>query len=137
MCRKKGTCVLSCFSRVQLSVTPWTPAHQAHVSMAFLRQEYWRELPCPPPGDLLNLGVKGSPYLHWQAGSLPLTGKPRRKGRSPLLGKLQEKQRWNFSFNSVHNLQRIYLCNTGLVSDIFHRISHSNRLEKQNSTTPK
>ena len=30
-------CVLSC---VQVSVTPWTVAHQAPVSMAFSRQEY-------------------------------------------------------------------------------------------------
>ena len=31
-------CVLS---GVQLSVTPWTVAHQAPVSVAFSRQEYW------------------------------------------------------------------------------------------------
>ena len=36
----------------------------------FLRQEYWSELPCPPPGDLPNPGIKpGSPAL--QADSLP------------------------------------------------------------------
>ena len=34
------------------------------------RQEYWSELPCPPPGDLSNPGIKpGSPAL--QADSLP------------------------------------------------------------------
>ena len=32
--------VLSCFSRVQLFVTPWTIAHQAPLSMEFSRQEY-------------------------------------------------------------------------------------------------
>ena len=41
-----------CFSRVQLFVTPWTVAPQATLSMEFSRQEYWRGLPCPPPGDL-------------------------------------------------------------------------------------
>ena len=29
------------FSRVQLFATPWTAAHQAPLSMGFLRQEYW------------------------------------------------------------------------------------------------
>ena len=42
-----GECVLSHFSRVQLSATPWTVAHQAPLSMEFSRQEYWSELPFP------------------------------------------------------------------------------------------
>ena len=32
--------------------TPWTVAHQAPLSRAFPRQEYWSGLPLPPPGDL-------------------------------------------------------------------------------------
>ena len=32
--------VLSCFSRVQLFMTPWTVDHQAPVSMEFSRQVY-------------------------------------------------------------------------------------------------
>ena len=51
-------CVLSCFIHVQLFVTPWTVARQAPVSMGFSRQEYWSGLPCPPPGNLLNPGIK-------------------------------------------------------------------------------
>ena len=51
------TCVLSCFSHVQLFVTPWTEAHQAHLSMGFSRQEYWSGLPWLPPGDLPNPGL--------------------------------------------------------------------------------
>ena len=43
--------------------------------MGFSRQEYWRGLPCLPPGDLPNPGIKPasltSPTL--EAGSLPLT----------------------------------------------------------------
>ena len=50
--------LLSCFSRVQLSVTPWTVARQAPLSMGFPRQEYWRGLPFPPPGDLLDTWIK-------------------------------------------------------------------------------
>ena len=45
-------------------------AHQAPLFMEFSRQEYWRRLPFPPPGDLPNPGIKPSlPAL--QADSLP------------------------------------------------------------------
>ena len=50
--------LLNCFSRVRLCATPWTAAHQAPPSMAFPRQEYWRGLPCPPPGDLPDQGIE-------------------------------------------------------------------------------
>ena len=49
----KIACVLSHFSRVRLSATPWTLARQAPLSMGFSRQEYWSELPCPHPGVTL------------------------------------------------------------------------------------
>ena len=39
--------VLSHVSCVQLSVTPWTMALQAPLSMGFSRQEYWSGLPFP------------------------------------------------------------------------------------------
>ena len=45
-------------SRVQLFSTTWTVAHQAPLSMGFSRQGYRSGLPCPPPGDLLDPGVK-------------------------------------------------------------------------------
>ena len=35
-----------------LFATPWTAAHQAPLSMAFSRQEYWNALPSPSPGEL-------------------------------------------------------------------------------------
>ena len=72
-------CVLSCFSRVWLFVTPWTIAHQAPLSMRFSRQEYWSGLPFPPPGDLPDPGTEPC-LLHWQVGSLPLA--PRHMGTS-------------------------------------------------------
>ena len=50
--------VLSCFSCVWLFVTLWTVALQAPLSMGFSRQEYWSGLPCSPPGDLPNPGIK-------------------------------------------------------------------------------
>ena len=45
-------------SQVRLFKTPWTVARQAPLSTAFPRQEYWRELPFPPPGTLPDLGIE-------------------------------------------------------------------------------
>ena len=36
----------------------WTVTHQAPLSMGFFRHEYRNGLPCPPPGDLPNQGIK-------------------------------------------------------------------------------
>ena len=43
---------LSC---VWLSVTPWTVARQASLSMGFPRQEYWSRLPFPSPGIIWEM----------------------------------------------------------------------------------
>ena len=43
--------LLSHFSRVRLSATPWTAAHQAPPSMGFSRQKYWSGMPLPSPGE--------------------------------------------------------------------------------------
>ena len=75
-------CVCVCaLSRVQLFVSPWTVRLPCQaLSMEFPRQEYWSELPCPPPGHLPTQGSELHLLclLHWQAGSLPLAppGKP-------------------------------------------------------------
>ena len=67
--------MLSCFSHVQLFVTPWTVAHQPPLTMRFSRQEYWSGLSGPPPEELPNPGIKpmtpSSPAL--QVDSLQLT----------------------------------------------------------------
>ena len=47
-------CVLGHFSCLPLFATLWTSS----LSIVFSRQEYWSELPFPPPGDLLNPGIK-------------------------------------------------------------------------------
>ena len=44
-------------SRVRLFATPWTVAHQAPLSTRFPRQECWRGLPFPSPGDLPHPGI--------------------------------------------------------------------------------
>ena len=50
--------MLSHFSLVWLFVTLWTLAYQDPLSMGFSRQECWSGLPCPPPGDLPDPGIK-------------------------------------------------------------------------------
>ena len=72
-------------SVVSDSVTPWTVAHQAPLSMRFPRQEYWNGLPFPSPGDLPHLELElvspASPIL---AGGLFTTAPPERN-RTPLV----------------------------------------------------
>ena len=54
----KPTCLLNCFHHVQLFATLWAIAHQVPLSMGFSSQAQWSGLPCPPPGDLPNPGIK-------------------------------------------------------------------------------
>ena len=58
-------CLLSC---VQLFASRWTAAHQVPLTMEFSRQEYWNELPFPPPEDLPDPENEPLPLclLHWQ-----------------------------------------------------------------------
>ena len=73
-------CVLSRFSRVWLFVTLWTVACQAPLSKRLSRQEYWSRLPCPPPGDIPNPGIKPlslmSPALADEFFTIRAPGKP-------------------------------------------------------------
>jgi len=58
-------------------VTTWTVACQVPLSMGFSRQEYWRRLPFPSPGDLPDPGIKsGSPALQVDSLLTELPGKP-------------------------------------------------------------
>ena len=67
-------CVLS---RVWLFVAPWTVARQAPLSMGFLKQESWSEVPFPPPGDLPNRGMElGPPTPPARAGAFLNTEPP-------------------------------------------------------------
>ena len=66
--------MVSHFSHVRLFMTPWTVALQSPLPMGFSRQEYWSELPFPPPGDLPDPGIEpASPAL---AGGLFTTEPP-------------------------------------------------------------
>ena len=77
--------LLSNFGRVQLCVNPWIVVHQAPVSMGFPRQEYWIGLPCLPPGDLPNPGIKPrSPTLQVDS----LLSEPPEKPKNTGMGSL-------------------------------------------------
>ena len=57
-------------SFVSDSAIPWTIAHEAPLSAGLSRQEYWKGLPFPSPGDFPDPGIESrSPAL--QADSLP------------------------------------------------------------------
>ena len=91
-------CLLSRFSHVQLFATLWAVACQAPLSTGFSRQEYCSGLPCPPPGDLPNPGIKPMSLKspHWQAGSLPLMPP----------GKIQEEVK-DLRINNLWNISMI------------------------------
>ena len=55
-------------SRVRPSVTPWTAAFQAPLSMGFSRQEYWSGVPLPwvyffPRDVITNLNLKQQKFI--------------------------------------------------------------------------
>ena len=45
------------FQHVRLCAALWTVTCQASLYMGFSRQEYWKGLPCPSPGDLPDPGI--------------------------------------------------------------------------------
>ena len=55
-------------------VTLWTVACQALLSLEFPTQEYWNGLPCPPPGDHPDPGIR--PLSPGLAGGLFTTEPP-------------------------------------------------------------
>ncbi|CAI9174745.1 unnamed protein product [Rangifer tarandus platyrhynchus] len=71
--------LLGC-SVVSDSVTPWSVAHQAPLTMRFSRQEYWSGLPFPSPRDLPKSAIKPTFPVSFelQIASLPTepSGKP-------------------------------------------------------------
>ena len=64
-------------SHVWLSVTTWTVAHQALLSVGFSRQAYWSRYPFPSPGDLPDPGIEpASPALAGRYFTTEPSGKP-------------------------------------------------------------
>ena len=66
-----NTNVCSSLSHVWLFVTPCPAARQAPLSIGFSQQEHWSGLPCPPPGDLPDPGIKPT-SPEFQVDTLPL-----------------------------------------------------------------
>ena len=60
-------------SHVRLLATLWTVAHHALIFVGVFRQEYWSELPFPPLGAPLDLGIDPVSPVSFalQMGSLP------------------------------------------------------------------
>ena len=56
--------------------TLWTVAHQASLTMVFLRQEYRSGLPVPSPGDRRDPGIKSTSALAGGFFTSELPGKP-------------------------------------------------------------
>ena len=67
------TCVLSCFSRVQLRVTPWTAAHPASLSMGILQVRIlaWVAMPSSrgssQPRDRTHISCIPGGFLFYQS----------------------------------------------------------------------
>ena len=77
-------------------MTPWTVACQAPLTMGFPREEYWRGLPFPSPGDLPP-GIKpASPAL---AGRFFTTEPPGKSNR--LLKPLQFCQSHSLTYQAL------------------------------------
>ena len=66
-------CVLSREVMSNSFATSWTVVCQALLSIGFPRREYWSGLPFPPPGNLLDPGIK-----HALAGRFFTTAQPRK-----------------------------------------------------------
>ena len=65
------------FRGVQLFAIPWTVASQVTLSMEFSKQEYWRRVPIPIPGDLPQPGTEPlSPAFPAFAGGFFTTAPP-------------------------------------------------------------
>ena len=79
MCVCVYSCMLSCFRQVQLFATLWIVACQSPLSIGFSRQEYWKGLLCPPPGDLPDPGIEpafpAAPALRKDSFTTELLGK--------------------------------------------------------------
>ena len=105
--------------------TPWTVAHQAHLSMGFPRQEYWSGLPFSSPGDLPDPGTEpSSPAL---AGEF-FTPEPLEKPIKGLGGKSAHRilrlMCWLCCLHAMSALDKTvsYKMRTKILSDLLHKV---------------
>ena len=81
----------------------WALALQAPLSMGFFRQEYWRGLPCPPPGGLLYQMSK----TKIREGHIIVRKNKLSTYESPKQGRISQKE---IICNSVRNWTKKSLC---------------------------
>ena len=98
--------VMQIHSVMSNSSAPRTIAHQAPpLSMGFSRQEYWSGLPCPPPGDLLNPGIKPaslvSPALAHRFFTTSATWEALANQTWPHAHRQDSKRRWGTKINET------------------------------------
>ena len=89
-------------------MSPWTIGHQAPLTMGFSRQEYWRGLPFPSPGDLPDSGVEPM--------SPALIGRLFRATRKPFIP---------FVCTSLQAFSVLPNVDSFKVSELFYRLSFS------------
>ena len=95
-------------SHIWLFVTPRTVTHQDPLPVEFSKQEYWGSLPCPPPGDLPDPGIKPG-LLHCRQilyhlshqGSRIHNRKGKGRGR---LARIAERKDDNFNIKRIKTL---------------------------------
>ena len=96
-------CMPSHFSCVRLFATPWTVACQVPLVPGIFQTKYWHGLPCLPPGDLPNLGIKpmspAAPAL--QTDSLPLSHQGKHNIFTTFL--------WIWNYSKIESVLKIIL----------------------------
>ena len=78
--------------------------------MEFSRQEYWSGLPFPPPGDLLDPGIKSASLA-----ALALTGRffvTRATWEAPIFSMFNDKFEYSFFFNLYSETLGVELTNS-------------------------
>ena len=89
-----------------------TVAHQAFLSMGFLRQEYWSELPFLSPGDLHDPGIKPSSpssciavgfFTHWAIGEAPKLPEAR-KQQNQSRNNVMQRSRFLETLNKIKKI---------------------------------
>ena len=119
-------CVFQPLSPVRLCGTPWTVTHQASLSMGFSRHAYWSGLPCPPPEDLPDPGIKlRSPTSQADSSPSEPQGKPER-----CLGRLKNKQLNNITSANISSRNCQYKCHYNiLVLNVSHMSQFSTKYQ--------
>ena len=100
------------------SVSLWSVAHQAAVSMGFSRHEHWSGLPCPSLGDLPNPGSEPTYHIYfihlWRGQSAYNYGSPRsiiweQITKSTFIIKLWMRKNNISSYHSIEDFSKYHM----------------------------